>query len=171
MVVAALALDRLDDNGANVDVALLDELADLALGLLFALNHVHLAFRFRQRKIDARTGDAGPIKFRKQIRLTRVAISQAHRGTAPPMKRASEMQNLRAAFAMTCGHVLADFPIHCCLQTILHRERAALDEQITLEWRQTDDALKRRDKFSVAGRVNIRVCDLHFRRTQKIALY
>jgi hypothetical protein len=67
------------------------------------------------------------------------------------MESATEMQNLRAAFAVTCGHVLPDFPIHRCLQTILHRKRAALDEQITLERRQTDDALKRRDKFSVAS--------------------
>src|SRR5258705_7611839 len=151
MVVAAFALDRLDDNGADVDVALLDELANLALGFLFALDHVRLAFRFRQRKIDVRTRDAWPIKLRKQIRLPRIGISQAHGITGPPMERMLEMQNLGAAFAVTCGHVLPDFPIHRCLQAILYRKRAALDEQITLERRQTDDALKRRDKFSVAG--------------------
>src|SRR6478609_11996000 len=94
MVVAPLALDRLDDNGANVDVALIDEITDLALRLLFPLDHIRLAFRFGQRKIDARTGDAGPIKFRKQIRLTRVRIGEAHRVTAPPVESASEMQNL-----------------------------------------------------------------------------
>src|SRR4029077_18869833 len=101
MIVAAFALDRLDDNRANVDVALLDELADLALGFLFALDHVGLALRFRQRKIDRRTRDTGPIKFREQIRLPRIGIGQAHRVTAPPMESASEMQNLRATFAMT----------------------------------------------------------------------
>src|SRR6185436_8697011 len=104
-----LALDRLDDNRANVDVALLDELADLALGFLFTLDHVRFAFRFRQRKIDVRTRDTWPIEFRKQIRLTRIGISQAHRITGPPMERMSEMQNLGAAFAVTCGHVLPDF--------------------------------------------------------------
>src|SRR4029450_13213582 len=82
-----------------------------------------------------------------------------------------EMHTLGAAFPMTCGHVLADFPIHRCLQTILHRKRAALDEQITLERRQTDDALKRSYEFSVPGPVNIRICNLHFRRAQQIALY
>src|SRR5437879_10475973 len=101
MVVAPLALDRLDDNRANVDVALLDELADLALRHLFALDHVRLAFRFRQRKIDVRTRDTGPIEFRKQIRLTRIGIRQAHRITGPPVKRMLEMQNLNAAFALT----------------------------------------------------------------------
>src|SRR5215471_2809004 len=61
MVVAPLALDRLDDNGANVDVTLLNEIADLALRSLFAFDHVRFAFRFRQRKIDAWTRDTGPI--------------------------------------------------------------------------------------------------------------
>src|SRR5437016_7298703 len=71
MIVASFALDRLDNNRANVDVALLNEITDLALGFLFPLNHVRLAFRFRQRKIDGWTRNAGPIEFREQIRLTR----------------------------------------------------------------------------------------------------
>src|SRR5262249_50126126 len=115
MIVAPLTLDRFDDDGADVDVALFDELADLALGFWFALDHVRFALRFRNRKIDGRTRDAGPIKFRKQIRLARVSVGQAHRVTATPVKGAPEMQNLRAAFAVTCAHVLADLPIHCRL--------------------------------------------------------
>src|SRR5262245_966795 len=171
MVVAAFALDWLDDDRANVDVALLDEVSDLALSLLFALDHVRFALRFRKRKINVRTRDARPIKFGKQIRLARIGVSQAHRVTAPPMESASEMQHLRAAFAVPRGHVLPYFPIHRRFQTILHGQRAAVDEQITLERRQTDDALKRRDKFSVTSRINIRVGNLHFRRAQQIALY
>src|SRR5207244_13196746 len=84
MVVTALALDRLDDNGANVDVALLDELVNLALGLLFPLNYVGFPLRCRQRKLDIQTRPHGPLEFRKQIRLTRIGISQAHRAAAPP---------------------------------------------------------------------------------------
>ena len=52
MIVAAFALDRLDDDGADVDLALVDEVADLALGFLLALDHIGFALRFRQRKID-----------------------------------------------------------------------------------------------------------------------
>src|SRR3954469_2457533 len=87
------------------------------------------------------------------------------------MKSVPEMQNLRAAFAVTRSHVLPDFPIHRCLQTILHRESAALDEQITFHRRQTDHALKRGLELCVSGLVNIRVRNLHFRRAQQIALY
>ena len=48
MIVTALALNRLDDDGADVDVALVNEVTNLALGLLFPLNHVRFAVRFRQ---------------------------------------------------------------------------------------------------------------------------
>src|SRR5205807_1251069 len=45
MIVAALALDRLDDDGTNVDFALRDNVTNLALGLLFPLDHIRFALR------------------------------------------------------------------------------------------------------------------------------
>src|SRR5437773_10569183 len=133
MVIASLALDGLDNKRANIDPALLDKLATLALGLLFALDHIGFALRVRQRKIDARTRHAGPIEFRKQIRLTRIGIGKAHGVAASPVKCVTKMQHLCATLAVTSSHVLADFPIHRCLQTILDRERAALDKKIAFE--------------------------------------
>ena len=47
MVIASLALDRFDNNRANIDPALLDKLANLALGFLFPLDHIRFALRFR----------------------------------------------------------------------------------------------------------------------------
>jgi hypothetical protein len=55
VIVAALALDRFNNDGADVDSALIDKVADLALGLLLALNHIGFALRLRQRKVEART--------------------------------------------------------------------------------------------------------------------
>ena len=52
------------------------------------------------------------------------------------------MQDLRAALAMARRHVLAHFPIHRRLQTILDRHRAALDEKVTLQRRQPDYSLE-----------------------------
>ena len=52
MIITAFALDRLDDDGADVDAALIDEVANFALGFLFARDHIGFALRFRQRKID-----------------------------------------------------------------------------------------------------------------------
>ena len=74
MVVPTLTLNRLDDDGADVDVALVDEVPDLALGLLFARNHIGFALRFRQRKIDVWTRDARPIELGEQIGLARIGI-------------------------------------------------------------------------------------------------
>src|SRR6266516_6895989 len=48
MIVASLALDWFDNKRANIDPTLLDELADLALGFLFPLDHIRFALRFRQ---------------------------------------------------------------------------------------------------------------------------
>src|SRR4030095_9649121 len=58
MIVTAFALDRLDNDGADVDPALIDELTDFALRVLFARNHIGLTLRFPQRKIDAWHRDA-----------------------------------------------------------------------------------------------------------------
>ena len=170
MIVAAFALDRFDDDGADVDLAPVDELTNLSLRFLFALDHIRFALRFGQREIDVRTQNARPIEFSEQIRLARIGIGETHRVAAAAVKRVSKMQNLRAALPMTGRHVLANFPIHRRFQTIFDRKRAAFDKQIAFQRAQTDHALERFHKFGVAFRVNIRVRDFDFRRTQKIAL-
>ena len=48
MVVAALPLDGLDDNGADIDLSFVDEIVNLALRLRFALDHIGFTLRFRQ---------------------------------------------------------------------------------------------------------------------------
>src|SRR5437773_2718512 len=70
MIVTALSLDWLDDDGADVDVALIDEVADFALRFLLARNHVSFALRFRQRKIDVWARHAWPIEFRTRCAKT-----------------------------------------------------------------------------------------------------
>src|SRR4051812_33785418 len=60
MVVAALALNRLDDERGNVMPFALEESADLRLGPGFAPAHVLAAQRFGEGKIQARSGHSGP---------------------------------------------------------------------------------------------------------------
>jgi len=81
------------------------------------------------------------------------------------------MQNLRAAFAFARGHIFPHLPIHRRLQTVLDCHRAALDEKIALQRRQTDYAFKGLDKFRVSLRVHVRVGDFDFRGAKKIALH
>src|SRR5436190_23773881 len=62
MIVTAFTLNRFDDNGADIDAALVYEVTDFAFGLLFARNHIGFALRLRQRKIDMWRRDARPIE-------------------------------------------------------------------------------------------------------------
>src|SRR5438874_5647386 len=64
MIVTAFALDRLNDNRADVNPSLIDEVTDLAFGFLFACYHIGLALRCRQRKITVWIRDARRIEFR-----------------------------------------------------------------------------------------------------------
>src|SRR5205085_12026888 len=99
MIVAALALDRLDDDRRNINTAFLNETADLLLRSLCSRDHVGCALRFRQRKIDRRIRDARPFEFGEQIRLARIGIRQAHGVAAAAVEGVLEMENLSAAFA------------------------------------------------------------------------
>ena len=75
----------------------------------------------------------------------------------------------RSPFAR--GYVFSHLPIHCRLQTILDCGRAALDEKITFQRRQPDYTFEGLHKFRIALRVDVRVGDLDFRRTKKVALH
>src|SRR5204863_7575228 len=62
MIVTAFALDRLDDNRADVDATLLNKVADFALSFLFARNHIGFSLRFWHRKINVWRRDARPVE-------------------------------------------------------------------------------------------------------------
>ena len=47
MIVTALTLDRLDDDGADVDLVVINEFSDFRFRFLFALHHVGFALGFR----------------------------------------------------------------------------------------------------------------------------
>ncbi len=126
---------------------------------------------FRQREIDVRIGNARPVELGEQIGLARIGVRQAHGVTAAAMKRLAEMQNLGAAFAPARRHVLAHLPIHRGLERVLDRERAAFDEEIAFERRQTGHPRECFDKFRVAFGINIRVRDLDLRGAQEIGLH
>src|ERR1700719_2613548 len=170
MVVSSLALNRLDDDRADVDLALVDERSDLLLRFLFTLDHVTFPGRFRQRKIQLRSRNARPIEFSEQIGLARIGISQTHGVASAAVKSVTEMQNLRAALAATGRHVFEHLPIHRRFQAVFDRERTAFDEKIAIKWWQTHNACKGFHKFSVRFRVNIRVRHLYLRGAQEISL-
>ena len=87
------------------------------------------------------------------------------------MEGALEMDDFGAAFAATGGQVLAHLPIHRGLERVLDRERAALDEEVSVQRRQTDDAPERLHETRVTFRVNVRVGDLDLGRAQQVCLH
>ncbi len=54
MVISALALDRLDDDGAKVDLVSGNVLANLGFGFFLSLDDIRFAFGFLERKINGR---------------------------------------------------------------------------------------------------------------------
>ena len=74
MVIAAFALNWLDDDCADVGASLLKREPDFLLGFFFARNHVSLAFALGQREIDRWIRDARPIEFREKLDLSRIGI-------------------------------------------------------------------------------------------------
>ncbi len=47
MIVTALTLDRLDDDGADVNLVVINEFSDFRFRFLFALDHAGFALGFR----------------------------------------------------------------------------------------------------------------------------
>src|SRR5438477_9895134 len=61
MIIAALALDRFDDDGADVDLMFVDVSMDCLFGFFLTRTDVALAIVFRQRKIGVWTGNTRPV--------------------------------------------------------------------------------------------------------------
>src|ERR1035441_797173 len=93
MVVAALALDRLDDDGRDILGFLCEYLTNLFEGQLLFLDDHLVALGRRQREIQTRRNDSRPRELREISNLARVGVRQTHRVTAPPVERAFEMDD------------------------------------------------------------------------------
>ena len=135
MVVAALTLDRLDDDGGDIRGFLREDVADLFQRQLFLLDDGLLALGRRQREIQARGDDARPGELGEIGDLARVGVRQTHRVTAAPVEGALEMDDLRAAFAAPGGEVLPDLPVHRGFESVLHGHGAAFDEEVAVQRR------------------------------------
>ena len=151
MIVAAFALHGFDDDGGDIHATFGDDSEYFRLGFLFLCDDVGEALIFRQGVVNKRIADARPGKFGKQLDLARVGVREAHRVAAAAVERAFEMENLRASFASASGQVFAHFPIHGRLEGVFDRQRAAVDEEITLQRRKPHHARERIDKRRVGN--------------------
>src|SRR5262245_5057164 len=101
MIVAALTLDGLDQDGRRVVAAADENFPNLAFRALLAGDDIFLALRFGQREVDARRQDTRPGEFGEVVGLTRIRTGQAQGVTAATVEGAFEVQNARSALAPT----------------------------------------------------------------------
>src|SRR5262245_59437423 len=87
------------------------------------------------------------------------------------MESVLEMNDLRAAFAVTRGYVLPHLPIHRCLDGILDRECATFDKEVTLQWLQPYYTCERLDERGELSRIDVRVGDFDLRCPQQVGLH
>src|SRR5207237_149112 len=80
-------------------------------------------------------------------------------------------QDLHPALAAARREIFSHLPIHRRLQGVLDAERAAVDEEITVERRKTRDAAERAHEIPEVDRVNVRVRRLRPRGFGQIALH
>ena len=157
MVVAALALDRLDDDGGDVGGFLREDVADLFQGELFFLDDRRLALGGRQGEVQARGDNARPGELGEVGDLARVGVRQAQRIAAAPVEGALEVDDFGPAFAASGGEVLPDLPVHGGLEGVLDGEGAAFDEEVTVQRRHAHHAGEVTDERGVLDGINIRV--------------
>src|SRR6185295_4439013 len=100
MIVAALALDRLDDDGRDVQRVRFEDSTNRHLAFAFAHDDVGGSLRFWQGKIDGGCRHPRPIELREMIRLTRVGVGEAECVTAAAVESACEVKDFRASLTM-----------------------------------------------------------------------
>jgi len=160
MAVTAFALDRLDDEGADSVGSGGDGGHDLGLGGLLMGDDLLGALRLGQREVDPGVGDAGPVEPGKVADLVGVGVRQGQGVAGPTMEGVAEVEDFGADFSAAGGQVLANLPVHGGLERVFDGEGAALDEEVSRQFGEADDAGEGVNEAGVLGRVDVGVGDL-----------
>ena len=130
MVVAALGLDRLDQDGCDVVGALDEGVADQVEGVGFLLLHtLDLGLVGREAELGIR--DPRPIEAREVLVLARIGgVGHRQRVARAPVEGLAEVDHLVTLLgAMTLAEVAPHLPVEGRLERVLHPERAARDQE------------------------------------------
>src|SRR6185436_9637582 len=87
------------------------------------------------------------------------------------MESALEMQNLSPSLTTPQFHILAHLPVHGRLQCVFHRQRAAIDEKVTLHSGQAHHPMKRANEHGEVFRIDVRIGDLCACRIRQVLLH
>ncbi len=145
VVLAALTLDRLDEDRRDAMRVSLE--GGLDLGRSAPLGGLH--GRDVQRELDLRARDAGPVELWKVAGLQRVGVGDGERVAASAVESVDEVEDLVTTPLHTPGPVLLHLPIERRLHRVLHRQRAARDEEQIAELIRYRDLAKDLDERGV----------------------
>src|SRR2546428_10366785 len=128
MVVPALALDRLDDDGGDIVLVLVEGRPDLGERERLARLHVFQII-LAEREPYFRIQNAGPIELREIRSLPGIGrVGQGERVAGASVECLLEMEHLvPALLAVAAREVLADLPVEGGLERVLDAKRAAGD--------------------------------------------
>ncbi len=129
VVVAALALDGLDDQARDLGGVLGDHGLDLRQGDLFQLLDPGQVLGV-QGEGDLGIGDAGPVELGEVLVLSRVGgVGEAERVARAPVEGLLEVDDLGALLGKALFEVLAHLPVEGRLEGVLHGQGAAVDPE------------------------------------------
>ena len=135
VVVAALALDRLHDDGGDVVGVVGEGPLDLVERLLLSGRDVPLDLR-RRGEAQVRVPDARPAELREEVGLDRVGVGEREGVAGAAVERLAQVDDLLALLpGDPLGAVAAHLPVEGGLERVLDPERAAFDEEGVLHVR------------------------------------
>jgi hypothetical protein len=155
VIVASLALDRLDDDRRDVVPVVMKRLLDLSDACLLVPFNLREVFDV-QRKCDRGVQHARPGELREQIGFRRIGIRQRQCVPRPPVEALAEVDHLASPFfAVSLREVFPDLPVERRFQSVLHTERPAFDEERVGQVRGNSNAGERLNKLRLFRRVDI----------------
>ncbi len=164
VVVAAFALDRLDDESRDVVSVLRHRGLDLGHGLALE-RHCRLETLRRRREAQHRIQDPRPGELGKVLGLARIGgVGERQGVAAAAVECLAKVEDLRTDLAPPGGEVLAHLPVEGHLERILDRQRAAFDEEEVLAKGLGDGAREGLHELGHEGGVDVGVRRLVERR-------
>ena len=129
VIVSALSLDRLDDDGSDVVGVEGECLLNFRQAFFFSGAHTSKLFVV-DRKAQLWIADTGPIEFWKEVRFFRRRVGQRQRIAASAMEGLLEMKDLVAGGFRPPGRLVEPgLPVKCSLQGVLYGKRPTLDKK------------------------------------------
>ena len=137
MVVATLALHRLDEDRGDLVAVALEGRLDLGDGLRLGCLDVvgDVAFEI---ELDGRVEDPGPVELGEQADLVGQRVGEAEGVAAATVERLTEVQDHQVVDGLVERRAaeLAGLPVEGRLQGVLHGERPAGDPEVVGEPRR-----------------------------------